>query len=135
MKNETLGERIKLLRRAYGLTQSSFANEIDMSHIAIGNLERGLATNPQPDTLSSIVRNFGTTTEWLMEGNGEMLPRGLISLNKKEPSVQNIYQDTLYKELRDQVEFLREMLRAKSFRKVINQPTLRKRRGLVAKMI
>jgi len=134
MKKETLGERVKLLRKAYGLSQSGFAQEINMSHIAIGNLERGLATNPQPDTIHSIVNKFGTTSEWLMEGKGEMLPKGVSILEQKEAPGQNIYQDTLYKELRDQIEFLRDMLRARSFHKVTNLPSLRKkRRSLVAK--
>lgn len=130
-----LADRIKLLRKAYGLSQAGFANEIGMSHIAIGNLERGLATNPHSDTIHSIVNKFATSAEWLMEGKGEMLPNGLTILEQKDsPQVANIYQDTLYKELRDQIEFLRDMLRTRSFHKVTNPPSLpKKRRSLVAK--
>lgn len=135
MKKEMLADRIKLLRKAYGLSQAGFANEIGMSHIAIGNLERGLATNPHSDTIHSIVNKFATSAEWLMEGKGEMLPNGLTILEQKDsPQVANIYQDTLYKELRDQIEFLRDMLRTRSFHKVTNLPSLpKKRRSLVAK--
>jgi hypothetical protein len=70
-----------------------------------------------------------------MEGKGDMLPKGLATLEQKESApVANIYQDTLYKELRDQIEFLRDMLRTRSFHKAINLPSLPKnRRSLVAK--
>jgi len=139
---QTVNERVRLLRTSLRLNQVDFANALKISPSLISKIERG--DEMSMATLDSIIKTFHVPEEWLVTGSGTM------SYREPEPEVQfNPAADILYNEMKDQilfmretikslseqVEFLREMLRAKSFRKVINQPTLRKRRGLVTKMI
>lgn len=139
---QTVNERVRLLRTSLRLNQVDFANALKISPSLISKIERGDELSMA--TLDSIIKTFHVPEEWLVTGIGTM------SYKEPEPEVQfNPASDILYNEMKDQilfmretiksltgqVEFLREMLRAKSFRKAINQPTLRKRRGLVAKMI
>lgn len=74
MKKQTLGERVKLLRKSYSLTQAEFAREIGKSQLTVGNLERGVSEEVQPETLNNIIKRFGVTREWLIDGKGEMEP-------------------------------------------------------------
>jgi transcriptional regulator with XRE-family HTH domain len=79
MRKQTLGERVKLLREAYGLSQADFAREIGKSLLTVGNLERGVSKEVQPETINNIIKRFKTTREWLINGNGEMNPSGEAS--------------------------------------------------------
>lgn len=44
---QTLGERVKLLREYYRLSQILFGVKVNISHVAIGNIENGITTRPQ----------------------------------------------------------------------------------------
>jgi len=139
---QTVNERVRLLRTSLRLNQVDFANALKISPSLISKIERG--DEMSMATLDTIIKTYHVPEEWLVRGSGT------ISYREPEPEVQfNPAADILYNEMKDQilfmretikslteqVEFLREMVRAKSFRRVINQPTLRKRRGLMAKMI
>jgi len=139
---QTVNERVRLLRTSLRLNQVDFANALKISPSLISKIERG--DEMSMATLDTIIKTYHVPEEWLVTGSGTM------SYREPEPEVQfNPAADILYNEMKDQilfmretikslteqVEFLREMVRAKSFRKAINQPTRRKRRGLVAKMI
>lgn len=94
MKNKpALGSRLKTLRLEYGISQSDFGNYIGISYVAVANIEKGVTLSPQMDTMKKIVEVYGTTSEWLNEGKGEMLPEGKRHLIKTSDAENNPYKD------------------------------------------
>ena len=67
----TIGERIRLIRKASGLTQKEFGQKISLVASAICQLENGLT--PVTDrVIRDICREYGLNREWLEHGTGEM---------------------------------------------------------------
>nr|DAL06274.1 MAG TPA: Repressor protein CI [Caudoviricetes sp.] len=70
-----MGDRIKQIRLAAGLTQQQFAERIGLSRNYIALIETG-SREPSDRTISDICREFGVSQSWLQSGEGEMfLPR------------------------------------------------------------
>ena len=70
-----MGDRIKQIRLAAGLTQQQFAERIGLSRNYIALIETG-SREPSDRTISDICREFGVSQSWLQTGEGEMfLPR------------------------------------------------------------
>jgi len=63
----TLGERIKAIRKAWGLNQAAFAEQIGSHLQTVSKYERG-EIKPSVDTLSSIVTVFSVDADWLLTG-------------------------------------------------------------------
>jgi DNA-binding transcriptional regulator YiaG len=63
----TLGERIKAIRKALGLSQAGFAEEIGSHVQTVSRYERD-EMKPSVDTLSSIVTVFFVDADWLLTG-------------------------------------------------------------------
>ena len=66
-----VNSRIKLLRKALGLTQAAFAEKIGLKQAAIGLYENE-QRNVLDRTISDICRAFDVNEEWLRHGTGEM---------------------------------------------------------------
>lgn len=67
-----MGERIKELRKALGLTQQKFAEKIGSVQNTITGYETGRRT-PSNQVISLICREFNVNEAWLRTGEGEML--------------------------------------------------------------
>ena len=67
----TIGERIKKVRKAIGLTQQDFADKIGIKRNSLANYEIGRNT-PLDAILVSICREFDVNETWLRTGEGEM---------------------------------------------------------------
>lgn len=65
-----MGNRIKELRQALGLTQQEFADRIGVKRGAIANYEIG--RNASDTAVALICREFGVSEHWLRTGDGEM---------------------------------------------------------------
>ena len=65
-----MGNRIKELRQALGLTQQEFADRIGVKRGAIANYEIG--RNASDTAVALICREFGVSEHWLRTGEGEM---------------------------------------------------------------
>lgn len=65
---ENLGSRVKYLRKCFSMSQSSFAEIINISQAALSDIEKG-KTNPSVDTLRRISEEFGVTTDWIIKGD------------------------------------------------------------------
>lgn len=66
-----MGERLKELRKALGLTQQAFADKLGVKRNTVGQWECGI--NPLTDqTVFSICREFDVNEAWLRTGEGEM---------------------------------------------------------------
>ena len=66
-----LGERIKQVRLAAGLTQQQFAERIGLSRNFIAVIETS-GRKPSDRTIADIAREFGVSLAWLEDGEGEM---------------------------------------------------------------
>lgn len=64
-------ERIKQIRKAAGLTQGEFAEQISLSRNYIAMIEIG-RREPSERTIDDICRVFGVSKLWLKTGEGEM---------------------------------------------------------------
>ena len=67
---ETIGERIKIVRKEKGLTQQTFADKLGLKRNTIGSYEID-AGLPSDRTISDICREFGVNEVWLRTGDGE----------------------------------------------------------------
>ena len=65
-----IGERIKELRKALGLTQTAFGERIGLKQNSVALIEAGRATSDQ--TIFAICREFRVNEDWLRTGAGEM---------------------------------------------------------------
>jgi len=66
-----VGERVKLLRKELGLSQSEFGEKIGKGKVAISQIEKG--TNGLTEgNAKAICREFNVDYFWLTEGTGEM---------------------------------------------------------------
>ena len=67
----SIGERIKLLRKAKKLTQADFGDKIGLKAGAIGMYENNLR-NVSEQSITLIAQVFNVNEEWLRTGTGEM---------------------------------------------------------------
>lgn len=66
-----MNKRIKTLRKELELTQSQFAENLNITKSAIANMETG-ARNITDRTISDICSKFNVNEEWLRTGKGEI---------------------------------------------------------------
>lgn len=67
----TIGERLKNLRKALGLTQQEFSDKLKVSRSNIATYEVG-KNNPAEAVINLICREFNVSEAWLRTGEGEM---------------------------------------------------------------
>ena len=66
-----MNERIKKIRKEFGLTQTEFGKKIGVKGNTITNYETGLR-NPSEAIIMAICREFSVNELWLRTGTGEM---------------------------------------------------------------
>lgn len=69
-----MNERVKQIRKAYGMTQREFAEALGVTNVAISKIEsgqRGLTSQ----MIRSICREFEVDEQWLLTGEGEATPK------------------------------------------------------------
>lgn len=69
MKNETLGDRIRLRRKSLQLTQKQLAQQIKVSHVAISQWEKD-ETLPRGENLLRLAEALGCAPAFLIDGDG-----------------------------------------------------------------
>lgn len=70
-KNEDIGQRLNIARKAVGLTQKKMAANAGIAATYISNVENGLQ-NPSYDFLVKLARTYGLSIDWLLFGKGQM---------------------------------------------------------------
>ena len=75
MNKAELGERVKIIRKHFGLSQAQFAQKINRSPGFISNVETGRSEISE-STVHSVCTAFGINKSWLIEGSGEMFADG-----------------------------------------------------------
>jgi len=68
----TQQERIRLARRAAGMSQNQLAQAVGVQRSAVSHWEAPLGKNPSVSHLREIALVAGTQFEWLATGRGEM---------------------------------------------------------------
>lgn len=68
----TIGDRIKEVRKIKGLTQQRFADELGLKRNTVGGYEIGTVT-PSDRTIADISQKFDINESWLRTGEGEMM--------------------------------------------------------------
>lgn len=66
-----MGERVKELRKALGLSGEKFGEKIGVTRSAISDIERG-RNGLSDSNILAICREFNVNEEWLRSGTGEM---------------------------------------------------------------
>ena len=67
----SVGNRVKTVRKALGISQEKFGNQIGISKVAISDIENE-KTSLTERNAKSICREFNIDYFWLTEGTGEM---------------------------------------------------------------
>lgn len=67
-------DRIKLVRKHFGMTQSEFGEKIGIKGNTVTNYENGLR-NPSDAVLHSICREFNVSEDWLRTGKGDVFQK------------------------------------------------------------
>lgn len=114
MKQKTISERIRILRSEYNLTAEKFAALVGLSRVAVDNIEKGMS-RPHINTMEKIANRLGSTFEWIQNGEGEMLPNGKIQVDpakriSQEAMAFDPARDTLYIELKRQIDFMEQVI-------------------------
>lgn len=68
---DTIGMRIRQVRKADSLTLTEFGNKIGITAASVSAFELG-KTNPSDQTIRSICREFKVNEIWLRSGEGDM---------------------------------------------------------------
>lgn len=65
--NETIGDKIKLLRNKQGLTQDELARKSDLPYTTLTKIESSVITKPFIQTVAKIATGLGITIDNLMK--------------------------------------------------------------------
>ncbi len=67
---DTIGKKIKYIRKEKGLTQKNLADEIKITKQQVSNIENELC-NPSIDFLSKMILYFNVNSNWLLADIGD----------------------------------------------------------------
>lgn len=107
-KSQTVGERLKTLREHYkakGLTAKMIAETVNISPMQLNNMEADRVKSHNYETISLIAEYLGSTADWILSGEGKMLPDGEVDFRKRSVSASNknlYYRDELVAELKQE---------------------------------
>ncbi len=76
-ENIAVGERLRYLREAHGLTQTAIGRQVGASMNRWNNWERGVGRIPV-DASAQLVRMYGVTLDWIYLGREEGMRYDLI---------------------------------------------------------
>ena len=66
-ENETIGDKIKLLRNKQGLTQDELARKSDLPYTTLTKIETNVITKPSIQTVMKIANGLGISLDNLMK--------------------------------------------------------------------
>jgi len=107
-KNTGIGCRIAEVRKAMGLTQQKFAENLKISQTNASSLERTSRTIPDR-TLKMICFTYGVNEKWLKTGNGNMFEKDrdfkLEEVINNFKKLDELLQDYVLKQIRLALEY------------------------------
>lgn len=81
-------DRLKDLRKEYGLTQQEFAEKLGLVRTAVANYENG-RNIPNAETLNIIANFFDVTVDYLLGRTGEKNNKSIYIQNSESLSIVN----------------------------------------------
>jgi transcriptional regulator with XRE-family HTH domain len=102
--NNSVNERVKLLRTALKLNQADFCMKIGMSVPGLYRIENS-DVKPRTSTLRQISNIFNVNEDWLISGTGEMF----VNTIQTDEKQQN-WKETAFDVLKSENEFLKKQL-------------------------
>ncbi len=94
---ETIGERLKIIRKNNNLTQAAFGEAIGVTKQAIANIESN-HSNPSIDFLGKLIENFNVNVNWLISGKGKFLINEFSFYNMPDNEFEIKVREVLKKE-------------------------------------
>ena len=85
-----IGEKIKKIRAAFGLSQAALADRIDASRGEIANLEYNLLNSPERKVsiFRRIEKEFGVPVDWILSDDDTDVP--LPAQNERDKQLEKI---------------------------------------------
>jgi len=107
-ENTILSQRIGKIRKALGLTQVEFANDLKISPTHIGAMEKG--TRKIPERIIKIICfTYQVNESWFKTGKGDMFKKGrdfkLEEVVKNFNKLDELLQDYVLKQIRLALEY------------------------------
>lgn len=100
----TLADRVLKIRKASGLSQAAFAEQLNLSQNFIWMVEKG-QREPSDRTISDICREFNVNEQWLRTGQGNMfLPK------TRAQEIGEIVQNAATRDPEESMKFFTELL-------------------------
>lgn len=89
---QSIGARIREVRKALNLTQKAFADRISRSKSTIANIE-GAIIDLSPSIRLSICKEFNIRDEWILTGEGEMFSKQVQQAVAKDQECEIAQED------------------------------------------
>ena len=111
----SVGNRVKTVRKALGISQEKFGNQIGISKVAVSDIENE-KTSLTERNARSICREFNIDYFWLTEGTGEMFiefPNVAIDMivnDYKLDETDRIFIETYLNASADERKYLKSFL-------------------------
>lgn len=77
-KQQTIGQRLRILRESVGQSMEAFGLEIGFDKSYLSRLERGEAESPSTRFVDAVCSKYPVSRDWLMEGIGDPIPTGVV---------------------------------------------------------
>src|SRR5688572_30588410 len=103
---ETVGERVKALRKKHRWSQTDVGEKVKRTHSAIASIERN-ATAPD-DVIQALAKLFKCSEEWLRTGEGEV-PKGLVIPIQKGAN-ESPWRDFTIQKMQEEIAFYRKVI-------------------------
>jgi transcriptional regulator with XRE-family HTH domain len=117
---ETIGKRIRLLRRSQNMNQAEFAQQIGLKQGMVSLWE--LDKNINERTIKAICYTFGVNENWLKNGTEEPFTDSVPPKEENhlinEVEMLDIYHELLPPSQKDVLKYARNMLDLQKFRNV-----------------
>lgn len=81
----SIGSRVEQARKHAGLSKAGLANACGISKQGIGQIENGATKEPKPSNLLKIAKVCGVSSDWLIDGLGQMVAAGTVEMTLAEP--------------------------------------------------
>ena len=101
---QTVNERVIMLKTDLKMTSAEFCHAAGIASSTFANIQNGKPISVK--TLRTISEKLSVSHEWLETGNGKAF------VERKSNADQSPWKDEAYQVLKDQVEFLKEIIRA-----------------------
>jgi transcriptional regulator with XRE-family HTH domain len=106
--NNSIGHRIKELRKHLNLTQIDFSEKIGIKQANLSHIENK-SEKISIEIINSIISYFNIDANWLFTGKGEMLRTGLVSEAKDWPLSESPYKELYEKERQENRELYKKI--------------------------